>query len=86
MDLGGGKVVSNPRELTTLLDSTLAGNNVAIHGFDVVYPSPSHEEGANPLTAILYGSVGTASFWDLHQILAARASKAVPPGNPLERS
>ena len=90
VDLGGGKVASNLQELVRFLDGTKEGETAEIHDFDIVHPSsPGLEAEDAPLTAILYGSVGTASFWELHQVLAARAGnndqsgRGHQPGGPL---
>ena len=51
--------------------------NGQVHDFDPVFPTDQPKDEGSPLTAILYGSIGSEKFYSLHKQLA-EAARAQP--------
>lgn len=57
-----------------------------IYDFDIEYPADSTKKMGPAITAVLYGAIGSQSFWDFHQILALKAKAAANKGELSEGS
>ena len=75
MDFGNHKAVS-PAELQAVLADLAQAptRGIIVHEFDHVFPASSTEsDTVPPVTAVLYGALGTEAFWSLHQALVEAA-------------
>ena len=75
MDFGNRKAVS-PAELQAVLADLAQAptQGITVHDFDhVVSASSTKIDTAPPVTAVLYGALGTEAFWSLHQALVEAA-------------
>ena len=75
MDFGNRKAVSLAELQAVLADlAQVPTQGIIVHDFDHMFSASSAEiDTAPPVTAVLYGALGTEAFWSLHQALVEAA-------------
>ena len=83
MVLLGDQAFESPEDLEPALqDLQVPSRAEATYDFDIVHPSFSEQQNSQTVTAILYGTIGSPTFYKMHQLLVSAASKPAEYGGP----